>query len=313
MVYAASPGKPALDRLTAEDSHSPFTMALITELPKPGVHSFEVFGRVEESVLRCTGSRQKPRIFYNGSTLPFRNFNFASSEPMLQPVAGSFQQSSTPMPPPAVSESPPPVLDTPELPEAGFFDLNGLFRSGPYANFNTYSRTQILRQAQTKLKTEGLYTSAADGLPGPGTQKALLQWQRSRGLQPLTGRLDGATLEGLSLTGIAEQMPPEGEAPPAAPSGGRPTLYFFTASWCPPCATMKKNVLSTAKVQQALKNFDYRIVDVDAAGNDKLRATYNVQGIPHFVITTRSGKLLSTQTGATDASTFLNFLDKGIR
>jgi len=75
VVYSASPGKPAMDRMESE-KHSPFTSALLEQLSQPDVHSFEMFGLVEDGVIKRTAGRQAPRIFYNGSTQPFRNFRF---------------------------------------------------------------------------------------------------------------------------------------------------------------------------------------------------------------------------------------------
>lgn len=69
-----------------------------------------------------------------------------------------------------VQESPPPALPAlvmPTLPASGFFDLDALFTGSAYASYNSYSRAQILKQAQTKLKAAGHYTSSADGAPSP--------------------------------------------------------------------------------------------------------------------------------------------------
>lgn len=215
VVFSASPGKPALDRVEDRDTHSPFTQALLDQLPQPGVHSFEVFGRVEESVIRLTDGRQKPRLFYNGSTLPFREFRFAQNAPPATPV---------PAPAPAVVSTPPappvkilldssPGMTGPVLPAKGFFDMEALFSSSPYASFNSYSRSSILTQVQEKLRGEGLYSSRADGAPGPGTQGGLIAWQRAHGL-PVTGKLDAVTLMTLKLDGLREQQPPVSNSKP---------------------------------------------------------------------------------------------------
>ncbi|MFO1481742.1 MAG: caspase family protein [Verrucomicrobiaceae bacterium] len=217
VVFSASPGKPALDRVTDSDTHSPFTQALLDQLPQPGVHSFEVFGRVEENVIRLTEGRQQPRLFYNGSTLPFREFRFAQGQPgqpAPMPVAPAVVVSTPPAPPPAAAG--------PQLPAAGFFDLDTLFIGGPYAGYNRYSRSAILKQAQELLKVEGLYLSRADGAPGPGTQTGLISWQRAHGV-PVTGRLDTSTLTALSLVGIREQQPPAPARPVQSSAPARST------------------------------------------------------------------------------------------
>ena len=50
-----------------------------------------------------------------------------------------------------------------------------------------------VEQAQQQLKSQGLYNGAIDGIVGPGTQSALMQFQRSQGL-PETAQLDQQTL-----------------------------------------------------------------------------------------------------------------------
>lgn len=234
VVYSASPGKPALDRVSDADRHSPFTQAMLDELPVPDAHSFEVFGRIEEEVIRRTDARQKPRIFYNGSTLPFRSFRFAigpassgtSSVPASMPApapAPVVQQLPpvAPAPAPMVQELPPPApapMVPPGLPAQGYFDLDGLFATSAYAEHGVYSKQQILRQAQQKLGAQGLYAGAADGGPGPKTQAAIQGWQSGSG-RAVTGRLDDATLVSLGLSGLPEYKRPA-PARPSAASGG---------------------------------------------------------------------------------------------
>ena len=53
-----------------------------------------------------------------------------------------------------------------------------------------------LADAQRRLAGLGLYTSKVDGLPGPGTTKAISRFQRIRGLS-VTGQLDDATVDAL--------------------------------------------------------------------------------------------------------------------
>ncbi|MBP1475677.1 peptidoglycan-binding protein [Frateuria sp. MAH-13] len=53
-----------------------------------------------------------------------------------------------------------------------------------------------LADAQRRLAGLGLYTSKVDGLPGPGTTKAISRFQQIRGLT-VTGQLDDATADAL--------------------------------------------------------------------------------------------------------------------
>ena len=219
VVYAASPGKPALDRVAASDRHSPFTQALLDTLPQPGIHSFEIFGRVEEAVIERTEGRQSPRLFYNGSTLPFRNFSFAPGASALA------VQEAPPAPVPApapvmVQESPPPApqVVTLVLPSRGYFNVDELFEDGPYASYNGYSQGRILKMAQEKLRSLGFYSGTPDGVTGPGTQKAVIAWQQAAGVS-VTGRLDAASVDKLGIGGVPQMTAP---APVSRPSPSRP-------------------------------------------------------------------------------------------
>ncbi|WP_395744765.1 caspase family protein [Prosthecobacter sp.] len=220
VVYSASPGKPALDRMQDRDAHSPFTQALLDELPQPGIHSFEVFGRVEESVIKTTAGKQKPRLFYNGSTLPFREFRFAqgATAPQAPAPSPAVVQSAPPAPAPAEAVA---AEAGPALPARGYFDLQALYEGGPYSGYNSYSRTRILTQVQEVLKKQGLYTSSADGTPGPGTQRALIAWQRAHAV-PVSGRLDTTTLKALNLDAVREQQAPAPKPVAARPATPRP-------------------------------------------------------------------------------------------
>jgi hypothetical protein len=243
IVYSASPGKPALDRVSSTDLHSPFTQALLDELPVPG-YSFDVFARVEESVLERTDGRQSPRLFYNGSIVPFRNFKFTVAAPVQEsppvstpvtvvpstpptftpPLIPAPAATPTPAPTMVIRETPPPTAAAPvmpTLPVSGFFDLDALFTGSAYASYNSYSRAQILKLAQTKLKAAGHYSSSADGAPGPGTQRGILAWQQAYGL-PLTGKLDAATIGSLGLAGQTQQMTHKSTQRQQGSSSGRP-------------------------------------------------------------------------------------------
>ena len=85
--------------------------------------------------------------------------------------------------------------------------LNTVFDDGPYADYNGYSRRQILKKAQRKLREAGLYHSGIDGAMGPGTQSAIVEWQRNQNI-PVTGLLDYQTMRSMYLLGLTEQTPP---------------------------------------------------------------------------------------------------------
>jgi peptidoglycan hydrolase-like protein with peptidoglycan-binding domain len=68
-----------------------------------------------------------------------------------------------------------------------------------------------IRWAQVELHTIGLYNGSLDGMIGPETKRALLEFQRSNGLER-TARLDQHTADALIGTGVGQgsSMPPGG-------------------------------------------------------------------------------------------------------
>jgi hypothetical protein len=77
------------------------------------------------------------------------------------------------------------------------------------------SQSQIL-QAQQQLKSAGLYRGSVDGVMGPGTQSALMAFQREQGL-PETAQLDQQTLQRLSGGSGTSATSPNMQSPTAAP------------------------------------------------------------------------------------------------
>jgi len=116
-----------------------------------------------------------------------------------------------------------------DLPATGFFEREELFATGPYADYNTYSQTTILKQVQEQLKKRGHYTGSADGSRGPNTQSGILAYQRANSL-PVSGRLDPATLSSLGLTGIQPLTAPKPISKPAAPTKPRAVSDDFFIS-----------------------------------------------------------------------------------
>lgn len=87
---------------------------------------------------------------------------------------------------------PPAPLDAPSP------DFPVLFSGTPYANAPLAVQQDTLRRAQSVLANRGYYRDIVDGLPGPATEEALLNFQRTARLT-LTGRLDLDTLSELRL------------------------------------------------------------------------------------------------------------------
>ena len=121
------------------------------------------------------------------------------------------------------------------LPAAGFFSLNELFAHSPYANYNTYSKTQILRKVQDRLRGEGNYLGKSDGSVGPETQKAIFRLQQGLGISE-TGEIDSATLAALGMTGISEMSEPVARPqvtplPKSKSAGKQENAGGFSGDW----------------------------------------------------------------------------------
>jgi peptidoglycan hydrolase-like protein with peptidoglycan-binding domain len=90
------------------------------------------------------------------------------------------------------------------------------------------SQSQI-EQAQQQLKSQGLYNGAIDGIVGPETQNALLQYQRGQGL-PETAEFDQQTLGRL-------MGPPSGAAQNMGAATGSQPMTGTTSSSAYPTGT----------------------------------------------------------------------------
>lgn len=73
----------------------------------------------------------------------------------------------------------------------------------------------------------------------------------------------------------------------AGKAQSKPVLVMFSASWCPPCNMMKKDVLPRENVQAALGKWALAYIDTDE--NKKLPEQYRIQAIPTFVMLDSAG------------------------
>lgn len=94
-------------------------------------------------------------------------------------------------------------------------------------------------------------------------------------------------------------------------ASGKPVLVVFSASWCPPCKTMKRQVWPDAKVAAAVENgFVSMYVDVDLKQYEPVVERYNIRGIPSILVLDGEGQVVR-QAGSMSRSETLDFLDAG--
>ncbi len=229
VMFSAGPGQRALDG--EEGANSPFTGALVDELPKAGVNALEAFFNVSDRVLASTEGFQEPWVKFDGSGRVFREMVFVA------PLESKGTKTAAPTMPQVVIKKPQqipegkgPVHSQPELPQLpvrGYFTLGEVFEGGPYAEYTTFSRTAILKRVQEFLQGQEVYAKNVDGLMGSGTQQAILEWQLANQAVAVTGKLDLASLTAMDLLGLADEQPPVEEpmVAAAASTGAVPVRF----------------------------------------------------------------------------------------
>jgi peptidoglycan hydrolase-like protein with peptidoglycan-binding domain len=117
-----------------------------------------------------------------------------------------------------------PRSESPRTPNAtiGGSEYTKVFSRTPYAAAPLEVQQSTLRRAQKFLAEQGFYHERVDGNVGPGTEEAILGYQRFIRL-PLTGRLDMETLSAMRM------LPGDKGGPPVrregAPATGTKRVY----------------------------------------------------------------------------------------
>ncbi len=150
-------------------------------------------------------------------------------------ASGTLAAAPAALPPPTVTVPlPPGVVLTPDLasqvqtqplvadPPAGFWTVEQIFPTPPFASYTPTGKRYLLFRTQTMLKEKGLYTSTVDGKEGKGTHNAIQLFQARSGLRP-TGLLDVPTLAALQLSAEQDNLawvPPGGSSYSSGSSSG---------------------------------------------------------------------------------------------
>ena len=94
------------------------------------------------------------------------------------------------------------------------------------------------------------------------------------------------------------------EAEKEAKASGKPMLLVFSASWCPPCQTNKRNVYPSDAVKPYHDKFVWAYIDTDKKSNASISRKFGVRGIPHVQFATSGGKAIDKAVGGTSPARF---------
>lgn len=94
----------------------------------------------------------------------------------------------------------------------------------------------------------------------------------------------------------------------AAKQNGKPVIIVFSASWCGPCQSMKKDVYPSSVVQPLQDKFNWAYLDIDDESNSKLAEGFHVDTIPHLFFLDPTGK--TTLDDLKDVTTPKDFAKK---
>lgn len=100
------------------------------------------------------------------------------------------------------------MADVVTQPASDFYSIDQIFQNSAYTSHNAYSKKEILRRVQNRLKDENCYDGSADGAMGSRSQKAVFVFQEKKGL-PASGLLNDETLAALAVIDEPERQAPQ--------------------------------------------------------------------------------------------------------
>jgi thiol-disulfide isomerase/thioredoxin len=99
------------------------------------------------------------------------------------------------------------------------------------------------------------------------------------------------------------------EAKARSAESGQPVLAVFSASWCPPCKSMKANVYPRAEVVAELDS-SWEPVYIDIDRDKQLASQYRIRGVPSYVLMDADGQEFDRFSGGyPDANSWLDRLN----
>lgn len=99
----------------------------------------------------------------------------------------------------------------------------------------------------------------------------------------------------------------------SAASKDRPTLYVFSAPWCPACIRLKTETLNQKDVQKILARVDVRQINIDLVENEDLSKKYDIQAIPTMILVDASGELVKRWLDYQSSPIFKAELEKSLK